>query len=119
MKLGVMAAPFSSQGLDAALKYTAEKGLDAIEIPTGNYPGDGLCNAAEMLKSKKKRDGLAAKVKDHGLEISALSCHGNPWGPSFSRNGAGSNCSTLKTPAPFHSPVSIIMAPIMAGTPVV
>jgi len=81
MKLGVMAAPFSSQGLDAALKYTAEKGLDAIEIPTGNYPGDGLCNPAQMLQSKKKRDAFVAKVKGYGLEISALSCHGNPLHP--------------------------------------
>ncbi|KAF5042250.1 hypothetical protein DSECCO2_514570 [anaerobic digester metagenome] len=44
---------------------------------------------------------------------------GRPWMFSFSMNGSGSSCSMLKTPAPRHLPVSIIMAPIMAGTPVV
>ena len=33
--------------------------------------------------------------------------------------GSGSNCSILKTPSPCHALVSIIIAPIMAGTPVV
>jgi len=33
--------------------------------------------------------------------------------------GSGSNSSTLKTPLPRHLPVSIIIAPIIAGTPVV
>lgn len=81
MKIGVMAAPFSSQGLDAALKYLAGIGLDAIEIGTGNWPGDGLCKPAELLKSKSKLDEFKGKIKDSGLEISALSCHGNPLHP--------------------------------------
>ena len=47
------------------------------------------------------------------------STQGSPYWLSFSMNGAGSNCSMLYTPAPFHTPVAISMAPIMAGTPVV
>lgn len=46
-------------------------------------------------------------------------CQGSPRGPSCSRNGAGSSCSTLNTPAPFHCPVAIRIAPTVAGTPVV
>ena len=34
-------------------------------------------------------------------------------------NGSGSNSSMLCTPGLFHLPVRIIIAPIMAGTPVV
>jgi hypothetical protein len=36
-----------------------------------------------------------------------------------SMKGSGSNCSMLNTPLPRHFPVSIILAPIIAGTPVV
>jgi sugar phosphate isomerase/epimerase len=82
MKLGIMSAPFSSQGLESALKYAASKGLDAIEIGTGNYPGNSLCKPEELINDKKARENFVAKIKDYGLEISALSCHGNPLHPN-------------------------------------
>ena len=47
------------------------------------------------------------------------SVQGRPYCVSFSMNGAGSNSSILKTPLPFHVPVATIIAPIIAGTPVV
>ena len=48
-----------------------------------------------------------------------ISSQGRPYSLSFCMKGAGSNSSILKTPGPFHVPVASIMAPIMAGTPVV
>ena len=45
--------------------------------------------------------------------------HGSPAVASLARNGSGSNCSMLNTPAPRHFSVSIIFAPTIAGTPVV
>ena len=48
-----------------------------------------------------------------------LSCHGSPHRFSASMNGSGSNSSTLKTPGFRHFPVMTIIAPIIAGTPVV
>jgi sugar phosphate isomerase/epimerase len=81
MKIGVMAAAFAGQGLDKALDYMVEVGVEAIEVPTGNYPGDALCNPAEMLADKTKCDEMVGKIKSAGLEISALSCHGNPLHP--------------------------------------
>ncbi len=54
-----------------------------------------------------------------GAHVRNRSVQGSPYCPSFSMKGSGSSSSTLKTPWPRHRPVSIIMAPIMAGTPVV
>ena len=48
-----------------------------------------------------------------------LSCHGKPQTLSASINGSGSNSSTLNTPGLRHFPVITIIAPIIAGTPVV
>ena len=48
-----------------------------------------------------------------------LSCHGSPHTFSASMNGSGSNSSTLNTPGRRHLPVITIIAPIIAGTPVV
>ena len=50
---------------------------------------------------------------------SCNSCQGSPCLLSCSINGSGSNSSTLCTPGLLHLPVRNIIAPIMAGTPVV
>ena len=51
--------------------------------------------------------------------LSNTSCHGNPCLFNCSMNGSGLNSSTFHTPGFFHNPLRNIMAPIMAGTPVV
>ena len=47
------------------------------------------------------------------------SCHGRPCLLSCSMNGSGSNSSTFQTPGLRHRPLKNIIAPIIAGTPVV
>lgn len=51
--------------------------------------------------------------------ISNNSSHGRPPLLSSAMNGSGSNCSTLNTPGCFHRPLQNIIAPMVAGTPVV
>ena len=70
MKLGVFTVVFGDLPLTAALDRVVALGLDAVEIGTGNYPGDAH-NVAELKR----------EVDARGLEISALSCHGNPLHP--------------------------------------
>ena len=70
MKLGVFTVVFGELPLAEALDRVVALGLDAVEIGTGNYPGD-----AHLA------DDLADQVAARGLEISALSCHGNPLHP--------------------------------------
>ena len=82
MKLGVFTALFGGRSLEEALDYIVESGLEAVEIGTGNYPGNPHCPLGELLASKRKRDEWKAKITDRGLVISALSCHGNPLHPN-------------------------------------
>jgi len=82
MKLGVFMAVFGGQKFEDALDYVKESGLDAVESGTGNYPGDPHCPIDRLLASKTARDKWVDKVKSRGLEISALSCHGNPLHPN-------------------------------------
>ena len=81
MKIGVMSAMYSGIGLEAALEQCRKHGLDCIELGTGAYPGDALCQPAALLRSKKKLAEFRAVIADSGIEISALSCHGNPLHP--------------------------------------
>ena len=82
MKVGSLSAAWSAQPLGEVLSFFAEAGLEAIEIGTGAYPGDAHCDPFELKGNKRKRDNFVAMIKDHGLVISALSCHGNPLHPN-------------------------------------
>ncbi|MCK4603020.1 MAG: sugar phosphate isomerase/epimerase, partial [Phycisphaerae bacterium] len=81
MKLGVMAACFAGMKLDDALDYCAEVGLDAIELPTGGYPGDPWKLSA-IHANKKKLTELKQKIADRGLEVQGIAVHGNPVHPN-------------------------------------
>ncbi len=81
MKVGIMMALFGKQTLDQALEIVAKAGVEAVEIGTGNYPGSPHCPVEELLASQVALNNWKAKIRDKGLEISALSCHGNPLHP--------------------------------------
>ena len=82
MKLGVFAVLFGQKSLEEALTYIKGSGLDAVEIACGGYPGKSHCDPAALLADKDKYDAFRRTVQNSGLEISALSCHGNPLHPN-------------------------------------
>lgn len=84
MKVGVFTVLFSDKPLEETLNYVASCGVKAVELGTGNYPGNAHCSPDELLGSKAKQRALLKAVKSRGLEISALSCHGNPLHPDES-----------------------------------
>jgi len=82
MKIGVFTALFGQQPLEQALDYIAASGVEAVEIGTGNYPGDPHCKAKALLESAAKRKDFLKAIAGRGLMLSALSCHGNPLHPN-------------------------------------
>ncbi len=84
MKLGVITVLFSGMPFEKMLDYVAQAGLECVELGTGNYPGNGHCNPGELLKSKTKLESFRNALRRSGLEISGLSCHGNPLHPNRS-----------------------------------
>lgn len=77
MKLGLLTVMFGNTPLKDVLEIIRPLELDTVELGTGNYPGGAHAPVDELLKSKPKRDELLALIKGEGLQISALSCHGN------------------------------------------
>jgi sugar phosphate isomerase/epimerase len=82
MKIGVFTVLMSDQPLEQVLDFLAENGVEAIELGTGNYPGNAHCNPDELLENDRARKDLLKAVEKRGLVISALSCHGNPIHPN-------------------------------------
>jgi len=81
MKLGVFTVLLAQKPLEEAMDYIAAKGLDAVEIGTGGYPGHAHCPLDELLEDRAKLDAYRKVFESRGLEVSALSCHGNPLHP--------------------------------------
>ncbi len=82
MKVGVFTVILSSQKLEPALDYLAGLGVQAAEIGAGGYPGNAHCPVDAMLASERKARAFLRAFKSRGLEISSLSCHGNPLHPN-------------------------------------
>ena len=81
MKLGLLTVLFSKLSLDEVIKKIKPLGIRAIELGTGNYPGDAHLKL-DWLSSASKLKEFKQKLDDQGLTISALSCHGNPLHPN-------------------------------------
>ena len=81
MKLGVMSALFAGRPLEEVCRYVAERGLQAIELPVGAYPGRPFFDPAKVLASASEQARIRSLLRDHDLELSALAVHGNPVHP--------------------------------------
>ena len=77
MKLGVLTVALGDMSLDAACKFLSEQGVQMVEIGCGGFPGTAHCNAAELLADENKQKEFLDTIHKYGLEISALSAHGN------------------------------------------
>ena len=77
MKLGVLTVALGDLSLDQACKFLTENGVQMVEIGCGGFPGTAHCNAAELLKDDAKCKAFMDTLAKYGLQISALSSHGN------------------------------------------
>ena len=81
MKLGVMNPVLSSMKFEDALKYLSELGVQTIEIGAGGYPGNAHLDPVKLLADPEGPKNYLKTLEKYGIEISAISCHGNPLHP--------------------------------------
>ncbi len=87
MKVGVFTPLLSQLSLDDVLKKLATYEIRTVELGTGNYPG-GAHASLSMLEDKAALDRFKSTLADHGVSISALSCHGNSLHPDKAQREA-------------------------------
>jgi sugar phosphate isomerase/epimerase len=75
MTIGLFLALYLDRPLAEALDLAVAAGCGAVEIASAARSEH--CRPAELLNDRYARARLAALVEERGLEISALSCHGN------------------------------------------
>ncbi len=81
MKLGVLTVLFADKNLNDTLEYLSNTGVDTVEIGTGGYPGKNHADPDILLNDEEKLQEFKDTIKKYDMEISALSCHGNPVHP--------------------------------------
>ncbi len=82
MRLGLFTALFQSLSFDELLtELKRYPSITAIELGTGNFPGDSHVGVDNLLANPAKAKEFRQRIADQGLIISALSCHGNPIHP--------------------------------------
>lgn len=81
MKVGVFTVILNSMAFEQALDYLANLGIQTVEIGAGAYAGESHCPVAALLASPRRRAEFLRAITSRGLQISALSCHGNPIHP--------------------------------------
>lgn len=81
MKLGVMNPVLRAMDFESALKYLNSLDVHAIEIGAGGYPGNFHLKPEELLASPENVAAYKALLEKYDIEISAISCHGNPLHP--------------------------------------
>jgi sugar phosphate isomerase/epimerase len=84
MRVGVFTPLLSQLPLAAVLKKLAALQINTVELATGNYPGDAHCKLS-MLEDAAAVAEFKKVLADHGVTISALSCHGNALHPDKAR----------------------------------
>lgn len=81
MKIGMVTDSLGHLTFDELLVTAAELGLERLEFGCGNWSQAPHLKLDTLLESESARREFTAKIRDHGLAISALNCSGNQLAP--------------------------------------
>lgn len=81
MKLGVFTCLLSNLPLPRAAEYFHRLGIQMVEIGCGGTPGNAHADPQVLLNDERQFAAFQETLAKNELQISALSCHGNPVHP--------------------------------------
>lgn len=82
MKIGVLTTqPFGDLSFEETIDRLSEMGVEAVELSVGGYLGSPHLEPEVVADNEGERKRIRGMLDDRGLEISALSVHGNPIHP--------------------------------------
>lgn len=85
IRIGVFDTAFRDLSTEAMIEVVKELKIEAVEIGSGNDPGQAHCDREGLLGDEAKRRAFLNLFEKNGLIISAFSCHGNPVHPDRGR----------------------------------
>ncbi len=88
MKLGVLTVPLQGMTARDAFAYLHSLGVQTVELGTGGYTNNNHLKPEVYLDNPDKIAEFKDLLKEFDLEISVLSCHGNPDHPNKEKAAA-------------------------------
>lgn len=82
MKLGVLTNLYGNKSLEEVLQILNKLDISMAEIGCGGYPGKAHCDPEILLNDSTELQKFIDTFQKYNIEISALSCHGNPVNPN-------------------------------------
>ncbi|MGH9327877.1 MAG: sugar phosphate isomerase/epimerase family protein [Terriglobia bacterium] len=87
IRIGVFDTAFRKLPTSQMIDTVKELKIEAVEIASGNDPGEAHCNREALLADNQKLRSYLRLFEKNDLVISAFSCHGNPVHPDRERAG--------------------------------
>ena len=81
MRIGLTTDSLSQLTFDELLETAANLGIQTLEFGCGGWSSAPHLNLKMLLEKEEERANFLAKIRAHGLEISALNCSGNQLAP--------------------------------------
>lgn len=91
MKIGLFTDSLDDLAFEAALDWSVENGIEAVEIGTGNFSPSPHFDREATLASEERQQEFAEAIEARGLTLSALNCNGNPLDPDPERQQSSQN----------------------------
>ncbi|MGH9430306.1 MAG: sugar phosphate isomerase/epimerase family protein [Terriglobia bacterium] len=85
IRIGVFDTAFHDLPTEQLIEVMKEMKIEAVEIGSGNDPGQAHCDREALLADDAKRRAYMSLFEKNGLMVSAFSCHGNPVHPNRER----------------------------------
>lgn len=85
MKIGLFTDSLQDLSFAEALDWITARGIEAVEIGTGNFSSAPHCAVDTLLNDKNARAAFKGAIESRGLTLSALNCSGNLLDPHPAR----------------------------------
>ena len=114
MRIGLVTDSLGHLPFDELLETAANLGIETLEFGCGGWSSAPHVNLDLLLKSETERANFMAKIRDHGLEISALNCSGNQLAPG---ERGESNDRVVRNTMKLAQLISVRRIVMMSGLP--
>lgn len=119
MKLGLFTPVFGKLSFEEMLKTLRRyPAIQALELGTGGAPGSSHVDVDGLLASGEAARAYRGRLEEQGLEICALSCHGNPVHPQaeIARREDETFRKTVRLAEALHVPVVVTFSGCPGGS---
>jgi sugar phosphate isomerase/epimerase len=117
MKLCLVSESLGHLSFPDAAKASADLGLEALEIGTGNWCAAPHANLQTLLESKEERRKFLDVLEGNGLALAALNCNGNQLHPMDGERQSKIVYETVRAAELLDADTIVLMSGLPAGGP--